>query len=191
MRQWRRRCLNSICLTPLCSGWMCQLCAPDRAVEPHPPLHLWDGGVPANLHVYQPRLEGRGERTDVYVFPLEQDLLLKPLCSSRPGKLRPDKYFRTTNWDSDLFMIFPCSPVTSIFNASSCLMQDYLFRLVPGYMDSGKGKCSYDPKQESVAVLLSKIFFSFWVEKHKNWSKFLSLQSLAVSLSCFSPFCRW
>uniref|UniRef100_A0A7N6BJE5 Sema domain, immunoglobulin domain (Ig), short basic domain, secreted, (semaphorin) 3Ga n=1 Tax=Anabas testudineus TaxID=64144 RepID=A0A7N6BJE5_ANATE len=33
--------------------------------------------------------------------------------------------------------------------------KDYLFRLVPGYVDSGKGKCSYDPKQESVAVLLN------------------------------------
>lgn len=35
-------------------------------------------------------------------------------------------------------------------------LQDYLFRLVPGYVDSGKGKCSYDPKQESIAVLISK-----------------------------------
>ncbi|KAG7270544.1 hypothetical protein CRUP_025146 [Coryphaenoides rupestris] len=30
--------------------------------------------------------------------------------------------------------------------------EDYLFRLVPGYMDSGKGKCSYDPNQENIAV---------------------------------------
>lgn len=33
-------------------------------------------------------------------------------------------------------------------------LQDYLFRLVPGFVESGKGKCSYDPKQENVAVLL-------------------------------------
>ncbi|KAI7797857.1 putative sema domain, partial [Triplophysa rosa] len=33
--------------------------------------------------------------------------------------------------------------------------EDYLFRLVPGYMDSGKGKCSYDPNQENVAVLIN------------------------------------
>ncbi|XP_054901886.1 sema domain, immunoglobulin domain (Ig), short basic domain, secreted, (semaphorin) 3Gb isoform X2 [Poeciliopsis prolifica] len=33
--------------------------------------------------------------------------------------------------------------------------EDYLFRLVSGYMDSGKGKCSYDPKQENVAVLIN------------------------------------
>lgn len=36
-------------------------------------------------------------------------------------------------------------------------LQDYLFRLVPGFVESGKGKCSYDPKQENIAVLLSKI----------------------------------
>ncbi|XP_030589370.1 semaphorin-3F-like isoform X2 [Archocentrus centrarchus] len=33
--------------------------------------------------------------------------------------------------------------------------EDYLFRLVPGYVDSGKGKCSYDPKQENVGVLIN------------------------------------
>ncbi|CAL8367297.1 unnamed protein product [Lota lota] len=32
--------------------------------------------------------------------------------------------------------------------------EDYLFRLVPGYADSGKGKCSYDPNQENIAVLI-------------------------------------
>lgn len=50
----------------LCAGWMCQLCAVDRAVEPHPPLHLWNRGVPAYLHVHQQRLESRGEHKDVY-----------------------------------------------------------------------------------------------------------------------------
>ncbi|TKS76713.1 Semaphorin-3F Sema III/F [Collichthys lucidus] len=33
--------------------------------------------------------------------------------------------------------------------------EDYLFRLVPGYVDSGKGKCSYDPKQENIATLIN------------------------------------
>ncbi|KAG7221633.1 hypothetical protein INR49_011651 [Caranx melampygus] len=33
--------------------------------------------------------------------------------------------------------------------------EDYLFRLVPGYVDSGKGKCSYDPTQENIAVLIN------------------------------------
>uniref|UniRef100_A0A8C1TZB5 Sema domain, immunoglobulin domain (Ig), short basic domain, secreted, (semaphorin) 3Ga n=1 Tax=Cyprinus carpio TaxID=7962 RepID=A0A8C1TZB5_CYPCA len=34
-------------------------------------------------------------------------------------------------------------------------VHDYLFRLVPGYVDSGKGKCSYDPNQENVAALIN------------------------------------
>uniref|UniRef100_A0AAR2M1D2 Sema domain, immunoglobulin domain (Ig), short basic domain, secreted, (semaphorin) 3Ga n=1 Tax=Pygocentrus nattereri TaxID=42514 RepID=A0AAR2M1D2_PYGNA len=33
--------------------------------------------------------------------------------------------------------------------------EDYLFRLVPGYLDSGKGKCSYDPNHEDVAALIN------------------------------------
>ncbi|KAF7695376.1 sema domain, immunoglobulin domain (Ig), short basic domain, secreted, (semaphorin) 3Ga [Silurus meridionalis] len=33
--------------------------------------------------------------------------------------------------------------------------EDYLFRLVPGYLDSGKGKCSYDPNHEDAAVLIN------------------------------------
>ncbi|KAF5901501.1 semaphorin-3F-like, partial [Clarias magur] len=33
--------------------------------------------------------------------------------------------------------------------------EDYLFRLVPGYVDSGKGRCSYDPNHEDVAALIN------------------------------------
>ncbi|TSN76592.1 Semaphorin-3F [Bagarius yarrelli] len=33
--------------------------------------------------------------------------------------------------------------------------EDYLFRLVPGYMDSGKGKCSYDPNQADVSAFIN------------------------------------
>lgn len=140
---------------------MCQLCAPHRAVEPHPPLHLWDGGVPAHLHVHQQGLESRGEqggregkrkRKPLTQLP-EWDLPHNSL-SCRPGKRRPAKYFRSTNWDTDLFMnsprTLPCDILTIYF------LQDYLFRLVPGYVDSGKGKCSYDPKQENIAVLIRK-----------------------------------
>uniref|UniRef100_A0A3B4AJ67 Sema domain-containing protein n=1 Tax=Periophthalmus magnuspinnatus TaxID=409849 RepID=A0A3B4AJ67_9GOBI len=38
--------------------------------------------------------------------------------------------------------------------------EDYLFRLVPGYVDSGKGKCSYDPKQENVATLINDSLYA-------------------------------
>uniref|UniRef100_A0A674A403 Sema domain, immunoglobulin domain (Ig), short basic domain, secreted, (semaphorin) 3Gb n=1 Tax=Salmo trutta TaxID=8032 RepID=A0A674A403_SALTR len=33
--------------------------------------------------------------------------------------------------------------------------EEYLFRLVPGYVDSGKGKCSYDPRQENAVALIN------------------------------------
>ncbi|MCI4380801.1 hypothetical protein PGIGA_G00244240 [Pangasianodon gigas] len=33
--------------------------------------------------------------------------------------------------------------------------EDYLFRLVPGYVDSGKGKCSYDPNHEDVTAVIN------------------------------------
>ncbi|XP_018608409.1 sema domain, immunoglobulin domain (Ig), short basic domain, secreted, (semaphorin) 3Gb [Scleropages formosus] len=33
--------------------------------------------------------------------------------------------------------------------------EEYLFRLVPGYVDSGKGKCPYDPRQQNVAALIN------------------------------------
>uniref|UniRef100_A0A8C8IHM7 Sema domain-containing protein n=1 Tax=Oncorhynchus tshawytscha TaxID=74940 RepID=A0A8C8IHM7_ONCTS len=32
--------------------------------------------------------------------------------------------------------------------------EDYVFRLVPGFTESGKGKCSYDPSQENIAALI-------------------------------------
>lgn len=47
------------------TGGMRQLCSLDRTLEPHPPLHLWDGGVSAHLHLHQQRLEGRGENLGV------------------------------------------------------------------------------------------------------------------------------
>uniref|UniRef100_A0A673Z088 Sema domain, immunoglobulin domain (Ig), short basic domain, secreted, (semaphorin) 3Ga n=1 Tax=Salmo trutta TaxID=8032 RepID=A0A673Z088_SALTR len=33
--------------------------------------------------------------------------------------------------------------------------EDYVFRLVPGFLESGKGKCSYDPFQENIAALIN------------------------------------
>lgn len=33
--------------------------------------------------------------------------------------------------------------------------EDYLFRLIPGYLDSGKGKCPYDPNQENIATIIN------------------------------------
>ncbi len=36
--------------------------------------------------------------------------------------------------------------------------QEYVFHLEPGKEDSGKGKCPYDPKLDSVSTLISKAF---------------------------------
>uniref|UniRef100_A0A8C4YZJ3 Sema domain, immunoglobulin domain (Ig), short basic domain, secreted, (semaphorin) 3Gb n=1 Tax=Gadus morhua TaxID=8049 RepID=A0A8C4YZJ3_GADMO len=33
--------------------------------------------------------------------------------------------------------------------------EDYVFRLVPGQVDSGKGKCSYDPRRANAATLIN------------------------------------
>lgn len=38
------------------------------------------------------------------------------------------------------------------------LFQEYIFRLEPGKVDSGKGKCPFDPKLNSVSALISKDF---------------------------------
>lgn len=134
-----------------------------RLIEPWNRTHLYTCGTGA----YQPictfinrgwRAEvSRGKRRERKRKPLTQlpewDLPHDSL-SCRPGKRRPAKYFRSTNWDTDLFMnsprTLPCDILTIYF------LQDYLFRLVPGYVDSGKGKCSYDPKQENIAVLIRK-----------------------------------
>lgn len=44
--------------------------------------------------------------------------------------------------------------------------QEYIFRLEPGKVDSGKGKCPYDPKLNSVSALISKYLPFFQIHKH-------------------------
>lgn len=121
---------------PSPAGRVCQLCALDRTLEPHPPLHLWDGGVPAHLHLRQQRLEGGGERGR------------RGPPAPGPQQPGPDpilpRLLTGPGWRPRLALCF----------GHALPPQDYLFRLVPGFLESGKGKCSYDPKQENVAVLL-------------------------------------
>ncbi|XP_039630166.1 semaphorin-3F-like [Polypterus senegalus] len=45
------------------------------------------------------------------------------------------------------------SPVCTFINRG-WKSEEYLFRLVPGKAESGKGKCPYDPRQENVALLV-------------------------------------
>ena len=46
-----------------------------------------------------------------------------------------------------------------IFSPNPLPFQQYIFRLEPGKVDSGKGKCPYDPKLNSVSALISKYLF--------------------------------
>jgi len=45
----------------------------------------------------------------------------------------------------------------SLTSSSICfLLQDYIFYLEPDKLESGKGKCSYDPKVDTVSALISE-----------------------------------
>lgn len=46
---------------------------------------------------------------------------------------------------------------------NSFVLQEYIFRLEPGKVDSGKGKCPYDPKLNSVSALISE-FLHFYLK---------------------------
>lgn len=58
-----------------------------------------------------------------------------------------------------------------------CLLQEYIFRLEPGKVDSGKGKCPYDPKLNSVSALISKSPFISFLSAHffHYWKNRMSL----------------
>lgn len=86
-----------------------------RLIEPWNRTHLYTCGTGA----YQPicTFINRGWRAEVSAktFTVPRvgftEKKKKKSLSSRPGKCCPAKYFRTTNWDTDLFMISPCSHV--------------------------------------------------------------------------------
>uniref|UniRef100_H2MGP3 Sema domain, immunoglobulin domain (Ig), short basic domain, secreted, (semaphorin) 3Ga n=1 Tax=Oryzias latipes TaxID=8090 RepID=H2MGP3_ORYLA len=79
----------------------------------------------------------------------------KPICTFISRGWRAEVKRAFTSFFS-FRRISACTFVTS----ANLPPQDYLFRLVPGYGDSGKGKCSYDPKQESVAVLINSNLYA-------------------------------
>ncbi|XP_078520641.1 semaphorin-3F-like [Lissotriton helveticus] len=45
-------------------------------------------------------------------------------------------------------------PVCTLINRG-WRSEEYLFRMVPGTLESGKGKCPYDPKQDNMAALIN------------------------------------
>lgn len=62
-------------------------------------------------------------------------------------------FFPSTFFPSHSLPSHDC-PVSVSFSLS----QDYIFHLEPGKVESGKGKCSYDPKFSSVSSLISESF---------------------------------
>lgn len=148
----------------LITGRMCKLCATDRALEQDSSVHMWHWSLQAHLHLHQQRLEGWGVHMHIYTHT--------PTCPH----MRPI-------YDTIQVFEMYCSVTVKAW-WSSCLcvcVQEYLFRLVPGYVDSGKGKCPYDPRQENAAVLISESSLSPSLpsssEIQKKWA--------AMAESCF------
>uniref|UniRef100_A0A8C5AH33 Sema domain, immunoglobulin domain (Ig), short basic domain, secreted, (semaphorin) 3Fa n=1 Tax=Gadus morhua TaxID=8049 RepID=A0A8C5AH33_GADMO len=98
-----------------------------RLIEPWNRTHLYVCGTGA----YNPicTYVDRGRRSQV-----TQDSGVRPDPGSRSG----DRF--------ELLMIFSPNPLP---------FQQYIFRLEPGKVDSGKGKCPYDPKLNSVSALIN------------------------------------
>uniref|UniRef100_A0A8C9SNZ5 Sema domain, immunoglobulin domain (Ig), short basic domain, secreted, (semaphorin) 3Ga n=1 Tax=Scleropages formosus TaxID=113540 RepID=A0A8C9SNZ5_SCLFO len=110
------------------------------------------------------RMTGKGEQGECANFVR----LIEPwnrthLYTCGTGAYRPICTFINRGWKSS-----PCNTsgrtslmtscvVSDLFFLPTCplFVQDYVFRLVPGYVDSGKGKCSYDPNQENIATLIN------------------------------------
>uniref|UniRef100_A0A8C5NEA0 Semaphorin-3F-like n=1 Tax=Gouania willdenowi TaxID=441366 RepID=A0A8C5NEA0_GOUWI len=79
------------------------------------------------------------------------------------GAYQPICTFINRGWRAEVKMFkAPTVRFTVKTNHSTADLEslDYLFRLVPGYVDSGKGKCSYDPKQENVAILINNNLYA-------------------------------
>lgn len=70
--------------------------------------------------------------------------------------------------------------------------QEYIFRLEPGKVDSGKGKCPYDPKLNSVSALISTyLSLSSYLYKasfplFQTWMS--SFFSIYLSTSLYLPY---
>ena len=102
-----------------------------RLIEPWNRTHLYTCGTGA----YQPicTFINRGWRAEVSrdkkgqkkktLTQLPEWDLPRDSPSSRPGKRCPAKYFRSTNWDTDLFMnspTIPCDVLAIYFCRTTC-----------------------------------------------------------------------
>uniref|UniRef100_A0A3P8Z190 Sema domain, immunoglobulin domain (Ig), short basic domain, secreted, (semaphorin) 3Ga n=1 Tax=Esox lucius TaxID=8010 RepID=A0A3P8Z190_ESOLU len=67
------------------------------------------------------------------------------------GAYQPICTFINRGWKAEV----RCFIAPKAFACPVSFCPDYVFRLVPGFMESGKGKCSYDPSQENIAALIN------------------------------------
>lgn len=149
-----------------------------RLIEPWNRTHLYTCGTGA----YQPicTFINRGWRAEVSRRTGAWRGEPSP-PPTRPQTSGSHPYFTAANWATDLLSVSPGSRVAFGRSASPLPLQDYLFRLVPGFVESGKGKCSYDPKQENIAVLLGT--------RRRRREGFCSVTHLNHSGVCL-PVCR-
>lgn len=86
-------------------------------------------------------------------------------------------YTRESQWQDEqrwiycrLHVIFP--------------FQEEIFHLEPGRVESGKGKCSYDPKLNSVSALISEYHLALALLRHRHGY----IPSMLHSNDCAFPF---
>lgn len=74
-------------------------------------------------------------------------------------------YTRESQWHDEQCWIY-CR-VHTIFP-----FQEEIFHLEPGKVESGKGKCSYDPKLSSISALISEyhLLTAVWGQRHRSSS---------------------
>lgn len=80
------------------------------------------------------------------------------LTVGKPGKL----YEAETRSQSITFLLMYTVDSLMWTLPVSPPFQEYIFRLEPGKVDSGKGKCPFDPKLNSVSALISKDLSHTW-----------------------------
>lgn len=76
-------------------------------------------------------------------------------CQTRRTCSLPFPYPRESQWQDEECWIYCHLHVIFLF-------QEEIFHLEPGKVESGKGKCSYDPKLNSVSALISEYYLVMW-----------------------------
>ncbi|KAJ6655311.1 hypothetical protein lerEdw1_005503 [Lerista edwardsae] len=126
-----------------------------------------DGGLPTSLtasfllqihwpalpsHQHECRLAGKGLRGECFNYiRLMQPLNRTHLYACGTGAYHPVCALINRGWRSEV-----SRKVIQGFHS----LQEYLFRMVPRSLEPGKGKCPYDPRQHSMAVLVNNTLYA-------------------------------